>query len=326
MSLGHRQPLMLSFGALDRARPDTLDLLEVLAVQMAERPTRLLVVLTLAQDDALGMPGVEGALERLTTHSSFSRVVFEPLDDADAKSLARHSLEQGLGQVGVEKVAEFIAARAYGNPLYIKRLARFLVQSDLLEQVGTQVELSASVAPSHLLPPIISEFISQRLESLVGAFESRQHIQMMLLRWAMLGQSCSESLLRQVLRQEAREGHSCAAHILVRLDNLVERLLQLKVIEVESELERDGQVRRRFLFRNPLVMQFLLKRADYMPTAPGVHRLMGEVKRRYYGAAGQLESHREDVDRHERRSRLPAPNRAPAGWESHSEHWRWEGS
>ena len=322
VALAEHQPVVLWLGALETASEAMLELISQLAAHLKAQPSKLLVLLTLARDEAPRVAGLGEAMARLEAQPSVARVVLGRLDEAEALGFARQMLGEALGEVSVDRVAALIASRSFGNPLYIKRLARYLVQGALLEEVGAEIRLVGAVDAGQLIPPVFSEVMSRRVERLFEAFSSRRHVQLLILRCALIGESFSEALLRQVLAQEARAGHTCAAQTLAGLDNLVERLIECGFFEAQVSLERDGEARRHLCFRQPLTMQFLQKRADYMLSAPEVHRIQAEVKRRFYGASGQLEPHREEVARHESLSKLPAAHgSSPPGWVVHRDCW-----
>jgi class 3 adenylate cyclase len=134
--LAAERPTMLVFEDLHWADESMLDLLEVIASRVRDRPL-LLVALT-RPELLLTHPSWGGGLP------AYTALPLEPLADVDAQTLAAELL-------GLDDTAERIAAVAEGNPLFIEELAQ-----SMREQKASPDTLPASVR----------EIISARLDAL----------------------------------------------------------------------------------------------------------------------------------------------------------------
>ncbi|MES1264959.1 MAG: AAA family ATPase, partial [Variovorax sp.] len=106
-----RQPVMLVIDDLQWADAASVDLLQEVLEQLADRPLMLLVS---QRPDARALR---------TVRAGHTTIELGPLGDEDARALVSHLLGAPADD-GLAPVRDFVAARAGGNPLFVEEIVR----------------------------------------------------------------------------------------------------------------------------------------------------------------------------------------------------------
>ncbi len=95
----------------------------------------------------------------------FSLLHLHPLDRPAVRTLLARALEVPAVS---ELLEESVEARARGNPLFVLRLARWLVAKGLVERVGGRATLSLRAAEdiAHALPPDLESLVNAEIDQL----------------------------------------------------------------------------------------------------------------------------------------------------------------
>jgi class 3 adenylate cyclase/tetratricopeptide (TPR) repeat protein len=147
------QPVFVLFDDIHWAEQTFLDLIGNLAGGVEGAPVTLLCT---ARHELLER------VEDWGTGSNQSRIILEPLSDADAERV----VENLLGQVGLAgDVRVAIVRAAEGNPLFVEQLLSMLIDNGRLTLVGGRWQAVGDVADV-TIPPTIHALLAARLDSL----------------------------------------------------------------------------------------------------------------------------------------------------------------
>lgn len=187
-----RQPVMLVIDDLQWADAASVDLLQEVLEQLADRPLMLLVS---QRPDARALR---------TVRAEHTTIELGPLGDEDARALVSHLLGAPADD-GLAPVRDFVAARAGGNPLFVEEIVRSLAGRGLLmRENGRWVCQQRCEAVD--VPPTLYGLLLSRIDRL-GAEERRT-----LQEAAVLGAEF-DGMLLQGIASEPRS----AAQALARL-------------------------------------------------------------------------------------------------------------
>ena len=99
---------------------------------------------------------------RFSEHTYITRLVLEPLDDADAHQLVRATL--GIEDLP-DDLATIIARKAEGNPFFLEEIGRALVESGAVRTEGGRLTLTRP-ASAILVPDRVQDIIAARIDRL----------------------------------------------------------------------------------------------------------------------------------------------------------------
>ena len=144
------RPLVIVLEDIHWAEPIFLDLIEHLARTLDGVPV---LIVALTRGDLLEVrPGFGGDAPRL---------LLQALTGDDSKRLVKHLLAD---DAVAADLAEYIFARAEGNPLFVAELVRMLVEDGQLER--SDAGLSAVRSSLLALPPTIHALLAARMDRL----------------------------------------------------------------------------------------------------------------------------------------------------------------
>jgi class 3 adenylate cyclase len=186
-AVAHEGPLMVAFDDLHWAEATFLDLIEDVAVKVADVP---ILLICMARPELLELrPDWGAGVERSSTQ------VLEPLGDADSHRLVGNLL--GSEELG-EEVGR-IASAGEGNPLFLEEILRMFVDEGVLQHTGRRwravQELSVAA-----IPPTIRALLAARL----GRLSHEQR--MVMERAAIVGQEFWRVAVSELLPEGARAG------------------------------------------------------------------------------------------------------------------------
>jgi DNA-binding CsgD family transcriptional regulator len=171
-----RQPVVLLLDDLHWADPASLDLIRVLARDLADRP--LLLLATYRADEIARHP-LYALLPLLVREARAARLDLRPLGDGDVRALVR--ARYALPAADEERLVVYLRGRAEGNPLYLGELLRALEEAATLRADGSVWTLGDLTAAR--VPPLLQQVIAGRVARLGPEAEG------LLDRAATLGQT-----------------------------------------------------------------------------------------------------------------------------------------
>ncbi|MBI2528976.1 MAG: AAA family ATPase [Candidatus Rokubacteria bacterium] len=125
---------------------------------------------------------------RFPEHTYITRLVLEPLEDADAHRLVRATL--GIGDLP-DELAAIIARKAEGNPFFLEEIGRALVESGAVHPEGGRLTL-ACPASAIVVPDRVQDLIAARIDRL--GEEQKRTVQIA----SVIGREFALRLLRRV--------------------------------------------------------------------------------------------------------------------------------
>jgi type II secretory pathway predicted ATPase ExeA len=166
-ALAQTSPLVLCLHNLERAIPQTLSALALLAEALEREPFPLLILTNVSRELLPEHPEVAQALLAISDRTSARNLHIQPLEEAAQSSLARAALGAALTLHGVqgEPGAALLGAltnAAHGNPLALQEIAQDLVARHLLTLTSNGLALRPGVEPQRLLPPALARFLEDR--------------------------------------------------------------------------------------------------------------------------------------------------------------------
>lgn len=314
----------LEFGTLGDLR--TLD---TLAARLDEQSLQLLVVGAVCRDALPDRADLaRGLLTLATTHECFTNIMIEALDEPDQVTLVREHFHRTVAGTVLDEdvnpeLVSVLLQRGHGNPAVLTELVEYLVEADQLQLGHQGVRLKDEVDPERLVAPSVTTTMSRRLAKRLGRHVQRKDLQLVLLRCAFLGESFSQELLLQVLIAEGESGHVCATRLVLHLDELLSTLVNEDILLVADNPDNGRPEAKVWAFSQPLMHQFLEKRADHLPNSAAVHRLVAAAKEPYYASQAESPYRMMEVRHHLERAQRPDPTYAPDGWDHHRRCWRY---
>jgi hypothetical protein len=294
-ALGKAGPLVLLLDHHRWCRPEAMGVLEALARLLAQKPAAVLVVAAVRRE-ALPLMGREAwrILGMVEGEDAAQAMRLTPLPMEDTFQLAREifALEiQESALRGAPSVAllEELAARSFGNPLYLHQLIQHVIEQELLTPSLEGISLTQGVAGERLIPPRFASLMRQRLKHLTSQHELGRDLEYLLLCCAVLGQDFHRALLERMLQMEADAGYTRAVEVRRNLDALLDALSQEDILQ-----QRVGP---RLQFLQPLMHQALLERVGKGDGAD-LHRRAAQTKHQHYAARGELEQHAVEIGIH----------------------------
>jgi len=196
------RPLVIVLEDIQWAEPIFLDLIEHLAQTLDGVPV---LIVALARGDLLEVrPGFGGDAPRL---------VLQALAGDDSKRLVEHLLAD---DAVAADLAEHVAARAEGNPLFVAELVRMLVEDGRLER--SDAGLSAVRSSLLALPPTIQALLAARIDRLEPAERAAAEA------GAVVGRSFGAGALVELIDGAGR----------VAVDGLLGTLVRKQLIEADG--------------------------------------------------------------------------------------------
>jgi DNA-binding CsgD family transcriptional regulator len=222
-ALAVRQPLVLLLDDLHWADPGSLDLLRVLARDLARLP--LLLLVTYRGDELTRRHPLYALLPLLVREAHATRLDLHPLDEVSLRALVGPYV---LPSTDEARLAAYLDARSEGNPFFAGELLRTLAEDGALRQTGHAWTLGDLTAVG--VPPLLRQVIDARVdrlgdevrELLVAAAVIGQTVSLAL--WGMVAGTNEDTLVAATaqatevcLLTEAADGSSVRfAHALVR--------------------------------------------------------------------------------------------------------------
>jgi adenylate cyclase len=181
----HQGPLLIIVEDLHWADAASVDLLRDIADRFVDRP--LMLLLSQRPD---GDPP-------LVTHAAQTTVRLAPLSAADTFALV-HGLFGRVEGSAFANIADFVASRAGGNPLFVEEIVRSLLSKGVVVRAGDAWTCSAGPEEVIKLPPTLQGLLLSRVDRL--APDPRRLLQ----EAAVLGVAFDEALLLAVATNPAR--------------------------------------------------------------------------------------------------------------------------
>ena len=201
-------------------------------------------------------------------HTYVSRVLLEPLEDADALTLVRATL--GIEDLPVE-LAQLIARKAEGNPFFLEEIGRALLETGAVRTEGGRLTL-ARPAGSIVVPDRVQDVIAARIDRL--GEEQKRTVQVA----SVIGREFALRLLRRVAEAADR----------------VERALgELKALEFVYE--KVGATDIEYVFKHALT-QDVAYASILHARRRELHARIGEAIEELY--ADRVEEHVEELAHH----------------------------
>jgi DNA-binding CsgD family transcriptional regulator len=227
------RPVILLLDDLHWADPASLDLLRVLARDLAALP--LLLVATYRSDELTRRHPLYQLLPLLVREAHAARLDLHALDDAGMRGLVEH---YALPPADAGRLVAYLRERAEGNPFYAGELLRALEEASALRRERDAGWMLGDLAGAGV-PPLLRQVIDTRVDRLGDAVHALLAVgavigqEVPLGLWAATAGADEEALLDAAERAaEARLVASSAAglrfaHALIR-EALYESVLPLR--------------------------------------------------------------------------------------------------
>jgi DNA-binding CsgD family transcriptional regulator len=218
------RPLVLLLDDLQWADPASLDLLRVLARNLAERP--ILVLAPYRADEVAGAHPLAALLPRLVRESRATRLDVHPLDAGAIATLV--AVRCTLPEAEHARLVGYLAARTEGNALFLGEVLRTLEDEGLLRRDGDRWalgDLERAPVPAllrHVIAGRVARLVPEAARLLAVAAVIGQAVPLAL--WAAVAETDEEGLLDAI--DAAGEAHLIAvapggdavsfAHALIR--------------------------------------------------------------------------------------------------------------
>jgi DNA-binding CsgD family transcriptional regulator/tetratricopeptide (TPR) repeat protein len=154
-----RRPLVLLLDDLHWADPGSLDLLRVVARDLADLP--LLLLATYRADELARQHPLYALLPLLVRESRVARLELHPLADDDLRALARR---YDLAPPDADRLVAYLRDRAEGNPFYAGELLRTLEEARVLAQVEGRWTLGDLAGVG--VPSLLRQVLDARVDRL----------------------------------------------------------------------------------------------------------------------------------------------------------------
>src|SRR5439155_14303070 len=159
-ALAAQRPLVLLLDDLHWADPDSLDLLRVLARQLAELPVLLLV--SYRSDELTRRHPLSALLPQLVREAAAARLDLRRLGEDAVRALVAR--RYGLAAADEARLVAHLQAHAEGNPFYVGELLRTLEEEQFLRPAPGGWELGDLRAVP--VPGLLRQIIDGRLARL----------------------------------------------------------------------------------------------------------------------------------------------------------------
>jgi DNA-binding CsgD family transcriptional regulator len=159
-TLATARPLVLLLDDLHWADPASLDLLRVLARDLANQA--ILLVATYRADEITRRHPLYALLPLLVREARAARLDLRPLGDDDLRALVR--ARHALPAADEDRLVAYLQGRAEGNPLYVGELLRALEEAGTLRADGPGWALGDLAAAG--VPPLLQQVIAGRVARL----------------------------------------------------------------------------------------------------------------------------------------------------------------
>ena len=324
-----RQRLVLFVDDLEHGTLGDLRTLDTIAGHLDGQSLQLLIVCAVCRDALPDRADLARALLALATRREcFTNIVISGLDEPDQVALVRDYFRRAVrGGILDEDIhpelVSVLLQRGHGNPAVLTELVDYLVEADQLQLGEHGVTLKSEVDPDRLVAPSVTVTMARRVAGRLGRHLNRKDLQLVLLRCAMLGASFGQELLLRLLIAEGESGHVCATRLVLHLDELLDTLVREDILMVMEDPDDSRPEAKQWAFSQPLMHQFLEKRADHLPNSSAVHRLVADAKEPYYASTAESPYRMAEVRAHLERAQRPDPTYAPDGWDLHRGCWRY---
>lgn len=267
--ISRQQPLLLVINDLHWAGPETSAFVEYLAHELTQRPTKLLLIITMQPEHHDGGAPISEMLGEISHHhgTSVQRRVLGPLTEEASKLLVTSML-----QASRELVQE-LTQRAGGNPMHLVQLVRYLRDENLLEPSPHGWRARSGLDMAEVLPPSLVDILALRIAQLENLPGSGPRVHALLDRAAILGMRFRFSVLERMLAIENRPD------LLEAIDEDIDHILDEDLLRM-TELPDDDLLS----FPSSLVRDVLLGRLKGRRTQRKLHIHAAEAKIAVLGA------------------------------------------
>ncbi len=327
--LARCRPLVLFLDDIEFASVGDLRTLDSVARQLDAAGLPLLVVSAVCRDILPDRADLaRGLLTLATSHECFTNLVVDSLDEPDQVTLVRDHFRRTVAGTVLDadinpELVSVLLRRGHGNPAVLTELVDYLVDSDQLSLGERGVMVKEAVDTDRLVAPSVTTTMSRRIAARLGRHVNRKDLQLTLLRCAMLGATFTQELLLRLLIAEGESGHVCATRLVLHMDELLNTLVNEDLLLMLEQPDDTRPETRRWSFSQPLMHQFLQKRADHLPNSSAVHRLVARAKEPFYASTAESPYRMAEIQQHLERAQQPDPTFAPDGWDHHRQCWRY---
>jgi serine/threonine protein kinase len=328
-AIAERRRLVLFVDDLEFATVGDLRTLDAIASHLDRSSLQLVIVSAVCRDVLPDQTDLaRGLLTLATSHECFTNIVIDGLDEPDQVTVVRDHFRRRVAGTVLDaevnpELVSMLLRRGHGNPSVLRELVDYLVDSDQLLLGEHGVTFKPAVDPDRLVAPSITTTMSRRVAARLGRHVNRKDLQLTLLRCAMLGQTFGQELLLRLLIAEGESGHVCATRLVLHLDELLRTLVSEDILLVVEDPDDARPEAKRWAFSQALMHQFVQKRADHLPNASAVHRLVAAAKEPFYASTAESPYRMAEVRSHIERAQRPDPAYAPDGWDLHRQCWRY---